>query len=38
VQTATVAVHEPPCRVRHELAEGRDAVLERHARGLAATS
>ena len=28
VQTATVAVHEPPGWVRDELAEGRDAVLE----------
>jgi len=29
VQAATVAVHEPSCGVRDELAEGRHAVLER---------
>ena len=32
VQTATVAVHEPSRGMRDDLAEGRDPVLERHAR------
>ena len=32
VQASAIAVHEPSRRVRDKLAEGRDAVLERHAR------
>ena len=31
VQASTIAVHEPSCRMRDQLAGGRDSVLERHA-------
>jgi hypothetical protein len=30
VEAPAVPVHEPSARLRHQLTEGRDAVLQRH--------